>query len=195
MKRLFDIIFSITILLLGLPFFIIISILILFDGDINIFFTQERVGKNKKTFKLYKFRTMNSNSERNGQITIGARDSRITKTGYYLRKYKIDEFPQLFNVLMGQMSIVGPRPEVDKYVKLYSIEQEQVLSVKPGLTDLASISYFEENKLLGKSNNPEETYINEVMPEKIKLSLEYINNQSFNNDMKIILSTIKRILQ
>ena len=138
---------------------------------------------------------MKSNSEENGQITIGAKDSRITKIGYYLRKYKIDEFPQLLNVLMGQMSIVGPRPEVNKYVKLYSNEQEQVLSVKPGLTDLASISYFEENKLLGKSNNPEETYISEVMPEKIKLSLEYINNQSFINDMKIILSTIKRILQ
>ena len=195
MKRLFDIIFSIIIILLGLPFFIIISILILFDGDMNIFFIQERVGKNKNTFKLYKFRSMKSNSEKNGQITIGAKDSRITKIGYYLRKYKIDEFPQLLNVLMGQMSIVGPRPEVDKYVKLYSNEQEQVLSVKPGLTDLASISYFEENKLLGKSNNPEETYISEVMPEKIKLSLEYINNQSFINDMKIILSTIKRILQ
>jgi len=195
MKRLFDIIFSIIIILLGLPFFIIISILILFDGDMNIFFIQERVGKNKNTFKLYKFRSMKSNSEENGQITIGAKDSRITKIGYYLRKYKIDEFPQLLNVLMGQMSIVGPRPEVDKYVKLYSNEQEQVLSVKPGLTDLASISYFEENKLLGKSNNPEETYISEVMPEKIKLSLEYINNQSFINDMKIILSTIKRILQ
>ena len=195
MKRLFDIIFSIIILLLGLPFFIIISILILFDGDINIFFIQERIGKNKIPFKLYKFRSMKTNSEKNGQITIGAKDSRITNIGYYLRKYKIDEFPQLLNVLMGHMSIVGPRPEVDKYVKLYSNEQNQILSVKPGLTDLASISYFEENKLLGESDNPEATYINEVMPEKIKLSLEYIDNQSFINDMKIILSTIRRILQ
>jgi lipopolysaccharide/colanic/teichoic acid biosynthesis glycosyltransferase len=195
MKRLFDIIFSIIILLLGLPFFIIISILILFDGDINIFFIQERIGKNKIPFKLYKFRSMKTNSEKNGQITIGAKDSRITNIGYYLRKYKIDEFPQLLNVLMGHMSIVGPRPEVDKYVKLYSNEQNQILSVKPGLTDLASISYFEENKLLGESDNPEETYINEVMPEKIKLSLEYIDNQSFINDIKIILSTIRRILQ
>lgn len=195
MKRLFDIIFSIIILLLGLPFFIIISILILFDGDINIFFIQERIGKNKIPFKLYKFRSMKTNSEKNGQITIGAKDSRITNIGYYLRKYKIDEFPQLLNVLMGHMSIVGPRPEVDKYVKLYSNEQNQILSVKPGLTDLASISYFEENKLLGESDNPEATYINEVMPQKIKLSLEYIDNQSFINDMKIILSTIRRILQ
>ena len=195
MKRLFDIIFSIIILLLGLPFFIIISILILFDGDINIFFIQERIGKNKIPFKLYKFRSMKTNSEKNGQITIGAKDSRITNIGYYLRKYKIDEFPQLLNVLMGHMSIVGPRPEVDKYVKLYSNEQNQILSVKPGLTDLASISYFEENKLLGESDNPEETYINEVMPQKIKLSLEYIDNQSFINDIKIILSTIRRILQ
>ena len=195
MKRLFDIIFSIIILLLGLPFFIIISILILFDGDINIFFIQERIGKNKIPFKLYKFRSMKTNSEKNGQITIGAKDSRITNIGYYLRKYKIDEFPQLLNVLMGHMSIVGPRPEVDKYVKLYSNEQNQILSVKPGLTDLASISYFEENKLLGESDNPEATYINEVMPQKIKLSLEYIDNQSFINDIKIILSTIRRILQ
>jgi lipopolysaccharide/colanic/teichoic acid biosynthesis glycosyltransferase len=195
MKRLFDIIFSIIILLLGLPFFIIISILILFDGDINIFFIQERIGKNKIPFKLYKFRSMKTNSEKNGQITIGAKDSRITNIGYYLRKYKIDEFPQLINVLIGHMSIVGPRPEVDKYVKLYSNEQNQILSVKPGLTDLASISYFEENKLLGESDNPEATYINDVMPQKIKLSLEYIDNQSFINDIKIILSTIKRILQ
>ena len=195
MKRLFDIIFSIIILLLGLPFFIIISILILLDGDINIFFIQERIGKNKIPFKLYKFRSMKTNSEKNGQITIGAKDSRITNIGYYLRKYKIDEFPQLLNIIMGHMSIVGPRPEVDKYVKLYSNEQNQILSVKPGLTDLASISYFEENKLLGESDNPEATYINEVMPEKIKLSLEYIDNQSFINDIKIILSTIRRILQ
>jgi len=195
MKRLFDIIFSIIILLLGLPFFIIISILILFDGDINIFFIQERIGKNKIPFKLYKFRSMKTNSEKNGQITIGAKDSRITNIGYYLRRYKIDEFPQLLNVLMGHMSIVGPRPEVDKYVRLYSNEQNKILSVKPGLTDLASISYFEENKLLGESDNPEATYINEIMPKKIKLSLEYIDNQSFINDIKIILSTIRRILQ
>lgn len=138
---------------------------------------------------------MHPDSEKSGQITVGGRDPRITKIGYFLRKYKIDEFPQLINVLKGDMSIIGPRPEVRKYVDLYSEEQLKVLTVRPGLSDLASIEYIDENKLLGQSENPEETYINEIMPSKLKLNLKYIENQSFIYDLKLIFKTIGKILR
>lgn len=134
-------------------------------------------------------------SEKAGQITVGGRDPRITKVGYFLRKFKLDEFPQLINVLKGDMSIIGPRPEVRKYVEMYNDEQKKVLSVKPGLSDIASIEYIDENELLGKSDDPEKTYINEIMPAKLKLNLEYIDKASLAFDLKLIFKTIRKILK
>jgi len=155
---------------------------------------QERIGKNSVPFKLFKFRTMKVNAEKRGQLTVGERDNRITNVGYFLRKYKLDELPQLFNVLLNQMSIVGPRPEVQRYVSLYNEEQMKVLEVKPGLTDLASLEYIDENRILGQAEDPEKTYIEEIMPKKLSLNLEYIEKQSFLFDLKIIFSTIGKIL-
>ena len=195
MKRIFDIITALIVLIIGFPVFLIIALLIVLDSKGGVFFIQQRVGKNNIDFGLYKFRTMHPDSEKSGQITVGGRDPRITKIGYFLRKYKIDEFPQLINVLKGDMSIIGPRPEVRKYVDLYSEEQLKVLTVRPGLSDLASIEYIDENKLLGQSENPEETYINEIMPSKLKLNLKYIENQSFIYDLKLIFKTIGKILR
>ena len=136
---------------------------------------------------------MHKNADKKGLLTVGGRDGRITRIGYFLRKFKLDELPQLINVFIGNMSFVGPRPEVRKYVEMYNDEQKKVLSVKPGITDVASIEYFNENELLGKSDNPEMTYINEVMPDKLKLNLQYINSRSFIKDIGIILKTIKKI--
>lgn len=137
---------------------------------------------------------MKVGSDQKGLLTVGARDSRITGMGYFLRKYKLDELPQLFNVLFGSMSLVGPRPEVRKYVEMYSEEQKKVLSVKPGITDYASIEYLNENEVLAKSLSPEETYIKEVMPHKLQLNLKYIREQSFGTDMKLIFRTLGKIL-
>lgn len=189
LKRTFDLLFSFIILIIGLPFFLIIGFLILITSKGGVFFSQERIGLNQEPFKLYKFRTMKPDSETSGQITVGGRDPRITKIGYILRKFKLDEFPQLINILKGDMSVVGPRPEVKKYVDLYSEKQLSVLSVRPGLTDFASIEYMDENELLGKSNDPDKTYIEEVMPAKLKLNLKYIEEQSFGLDMKLVLRT------
>lgn len=136
---------------------------------------------------------MRPDTEKAGKLTIGSKDPRITGVGAILRKYKIDELPQLFNVLIGDMNLVGPRPEVPEYVAHYTPEQRKVLSVKPGITDYASLLYFNENEVLGQSPNPLETYLNEVMPAKLKLNLEYIENRSFAEDLKIIFKTIKRI--
>jgi lipopolysaccharide/colanic/teichoic acid biosynthesis glycosyltransferase len=160
-----------------------------------IFYIQTRVGKNNKDFKLFKFRTMQTNADVKGLLTVGGRDSRVTSIGYYLRKYKLDELPQLFNVLIGNMSLVGPRPEVRKYVDLYTLEQKEVLSVKPGITDFASLEYINENEMLSQSSYPEETYINEIMPAKLALNAKYIQQQGFSVDLKIIFSTILKILK
>lgn len=194
-KRIFDIIFSFTAIVLVSPLLIIVSILILFSGKGGIFYLQKRVGKNENDFKIFKFRTMRPNSDKKGLLTVGTKDSRVTKIGYFLRKYKLDELPQLINVLIGNMSIVGPRPEVRKYTNMYNIEQKKVLTVKPGITDYASIEYRNENEILAKSVNPEEKYINEIMPEKIKLNLKYINNQGIITDLKIIWKTILVIVK
>jgi lipopolysaccharide/colanic/teichoic acid biosynthesis glycosyltransferase len=194
-KRAFDIISSSIVLLLGAPFFIIISILIATTSKGGIFFQQKRVGKGNKEFGLYKFRTMKPGSEKLGQITVGGKDPRITKIGYFLRKFKLDEFPQLINVLKGEMSIVGPRPEVKKYVDLYTEQQLHVLTVNPGLTDFASIEYMDENVLLGKSENPDQTYINKIMPAKLNLNLKYIDQQSFKLDMQLIFRTIGKLFR
>ena len=194
MKRLFDIIISLIVLSVGLPFGILIALVIVIDSKGKIFYKQSRVGRHNVDFPLYKFRTMYSESDRGSLITIGENDTRITKTGLFLRKYKIDEFPQFFNILKGEMSIVGPRPEVRKYVDLYTPEQMKVLSVRPGLTDYASIRYVNENALLAASEDPEQTYIHEIMPDKLALSLKYIEEQSLWVDLKIILKTFAAIV-
>ena len=193
-KRIFDILFSLTGLILLSPVFIVISILIKFDSKGPVLYKQTRVGRNNKDFKLLKFRTMNSGSDSKGLLTVGGRDPRITKTGYYLRKFKLDEFPQLINVLYGEMSFVGPRPEVRKYVDLYTEDQKKVLDVSPGITDVASIKYKNENDLLEKAEDPEKYYIEKIMPDKIKLNLEYINERSFFKDFKVILRTLSAVI-
>ena len=195
LKRIFDIISSLVVLTMGLPFFILIAFLIGIDSKGGVFFIQQRVGKNNRDFGLFKFRTMRSNSEKAGQITVGGKDPRITKIGYFLRKFKLDEFPQLLNVIQGDMSIIGPRPEVRRYVDMYSKEQLKVLSVRPGLSDFASIEYINENELLGQSDNPEKTYIEEIMPAKLQLNLKYIEQKSFGTDIKLIFKTIGKILK
>ncbi len=195
MKRLFDLTFSSGMLLLLSPLFIVIGIAIVADSRGGIFFGQTRVGRHEKPFRLWKFRTMRPHAESIGQITIGARDPRITRVGYYLRKYKLDELPQLWNVWLGEMSVVGPRPEVPKYVAMYSVEQKQVLSIQPGITDYASLEYFNENELLAQSSQPEKTYIEEIMPHKLTLNLQYVQDHSFLGDMKIIYRTLIRILK
>ena len=192
-KRLFDIFFSFFGLIIISPFFILICILIVFDSKGSAFYLQKRVGLKNIEFSLFKFRTMVCDADKKGLLTVGAKDNRITKIGYYLRKYKIDELPQLLNVFFGKMSFVGPRPEVRKYVDFYTEEQLKVLSVKPGITDFASIEYFNENELLEKFENPEEFYINEVMPAKLKINLKYIKNQSIFVDVQVIFKTILRI--
>ena len=194
MKRLFDIIFSLALILVLLPVGFVVSIWIVLDDFGSPFFVQQRVGKGGKNFGLLKFRSMRKNAESKGQLTVGMKDNRITRSGYFIRKYKIDELPQLVNVFLGEMSVVGPRPEVPKYVLLYNEEQQNVLSIKPGITDFASIEYVRENELLSASSDPEKTYIEEIMPAKLELNLKYLREQSFLTDMKIILQTIKAIL-
>jgi len=193
LKRLFDIIISLILLVLLSPVFLVISLLIILDSRGGVFYKQIRVGQFGKDFKLIKFRTMNPNSDKKGLLTVGARDNRITKMGYVLRKYKLDELPQLLNVVGGSMSLVGPRPEVKKYVDLYTEEQAKVLQVKPGITDYASIEYFNENEILAQSSNPEKTYIEQVMPAKLELNQIYIKNPGLNQDLKILYLTIIKI--
>lgn len=193
LKRLFDICCSFIGLLLLFPFFIIIALLIILDSKGKIFFSQRRVGLNNCDFLLLKFRTMTAGADKKGLLTVGDKDSRITRLGYYLRKYKIDELPQLINVLRGDMSLVGPRPEVRKYVDFYTPEQLKVLSIKPGITDYSSITYINESELLAKAKDPEQFYITEVMPAKLKLNLYYIKEKGFFTDIKIILKTLTKI--
>ena len=196
MKRLFDILLALFGLVVLMPFFILIAVFIVIESKGGVFYLQERIGLNEKPFKLIKFRTMSVGSDKKGLLTVGDNDSRITKVGYFLRKYKLDEFPQLINVLIGEMSMIGPRPEVKKYVDLYNVEQKKVLSIKPGITDYASIMYSSESEILAKSSNPEKTYIEEIMPHKLLLNLAYINNRpSLVGDLKLIIQTIIRIIK
>lgn len=194
MIRLFDILFSTVGLLVLSPLFLIIYIIIIIESKGGGFYSQTRVGKNGIPFAIYKFRSMRTDADKHGLITVGGRDPRITRIGYYIRKYKIDELPQLWNVLVGDMSLVGPRPEVQKYVDLYTEEQRKVLSVRPGITDYASIEYVDENILLAKSDDPDKTYIEVVMPAKIKLNMKYINNKSLKEYFKIIFLTLAKIV-
>jgi lipopolysaccharide/colanic/teichoic acid biosynthesis glycosyltransferase len=194
MKRFADILLSfcaiVTLMLPGL----IISLLIKLSSKGKVFFTQTRVGRSGKEFAILKFRSMRPSAESSGQLTVGENDPRITGIGNFLRKTKLDETPQLINIIKGEMSIVGPRPEVPKYVALYNEEQRKVLNVRPGLTDLASLEYFEENRLLGESDDPERTYIDTIMPHKLSLNLKYIQERSIMLDIRIILRTMMRIL-
>lgn len=195
LKRGFDFLFALLGILLLSPVFLMIIIWVVLDSRGGAFYLQTRVGKGNKDFKIFKFRTMYADSDKKGLLTVGTRDSRVTCAGYYLRKYKLDELPQLANVLMGDMSFVGPRPEVRKYVDMYNPEQMRVLSVRPGITDVASIEYIDENELLGKSEDPETAYIYEVMPAKLRLNLEYINNKGIFKDIVLIFRTIVKIIR
>ncbi|MBE6091241.1 sugar transferase [Clostridium beijerinckii] len=193
-KRIFDLICSTLGLIVLSPILIVIAIRIKTDSDGPVFFKQIRIGEKNKEFEILKFRTMVVDAEKLGrQITVG-NDSRITKIGAFLRKYKLDELPQLINVFKGDMSLVGPRPEVPRYVKMYNEEQRRVLEVKPGITDLASIRYRDENDLLGEAENPDDFYINTIMPDKLALNLEYINKNNIFLDIYIILKTIVKCL-
>lgn len=194
LKRLFDIVFSLLGIIILSPMLLLIAIWIVLDSRGGVFFVQQRVGKNGKEFGIFKFRTMRPDADKHGLLTVG-KDNRITGAGRILRKFKLDELPQLFNVLGGTMSFVGPRPEVRKYVDLYTEEQKKVLEVKPGITDYASLEYFDENRILGESGDPEKAYIEEVMPAKLKLNMKYIENQGLGTDVHIILRTIGRILR
>lgn len=195
MKRVFDIVFSLTVLLLFFPFGLVISIIILLSSEGGVFYKQSRIGKNKKPFSLFKFRSMKIESDKKGKLTVGMNDKRITKIGVFIRKYKLDEFPQFINVIKGDMSIVGPRPEVKEYVDLYNEEELKILNVKPGITDYASLEYFRENEVLAQSKNPEKTYIEEIMPKKIALNYKYLKNPTLSHDFKIIFKTILRIIR
>ena len=193
-KRIFDFLVSLIGIIILSPIFVIVSIAIKLDSRGEVLFLQKRVGRYGKEFNIYKFRTMVTDAEKIGkQITVG-KDSRITSVGAFLRKFKIDELPQLFNVLKGDMSLVGPRPEVPKYVALYNEEQRHVLDVRPGITDMASLRYKDENDILGKVDNPEEYYINIIMRDKLNLNLEYIEKSNLFFDIYLIIKTIIKCL-
>ena len=195
MIRFCDIVFSLLGLILLCPLFIFVAIWIVIDDPGPIFYRQQRVGKGGKDFGLLKFRSMRVGADKKSLITIGERDERITKAGYYLRKFKIDELPQLWNVLIGDMSMVGPRPEVRKYVDLYTAEQCKVLSVRPGITDYASIEYIDENQLLAQAEDPDKIYMEEIVPAKIALNMRYINHPTLGEYLKIIILTLAKIIR
>lgn len=195
MTRFCDILFSLLGLLVLSPLFLVLAIWIKIDSSGPVFYKQSRVGRDNKDFMLYKFRSMRIGADKYGLITIGGRDPRVTRSGYFIRKYKLDELPQLINVLKGDMSLVGPRPEVRKYVDMYTEEQRKVLSVRPGITDYASIKYVDENVLLEKSADPEKTYRENVMPDKLQYNMLYIEHATLSEYFKIIFLTIGKILR
>jgi lipopolysaccharide/colanic/teichoic acid biosynthesis glycosyltransferase len=193
-KRIFDLFFSLVGILLLLPLFLAISIWIKLDSPGNVLFRQIRIGRFGREFSIYKFRTMVADAESKGkQITV-AKDTRITRSGQFLRKYKLDELPQLFNVVKGEMSLVGPRPEVPKYVAYYTAEQRRVLDVLPGITDPASIKFRNESELLEDTANPENVYINEIMPQKLELNMQYLGKDNLGFALLIILKTLQQVI-
>ena len=194
MKRLFDIVASGLGLILLSPLFGVLAIWIKLDSKGPIFYRQVRVGRYNKDFRIFKFRSMRVGSDKGSLVTIGGQDERITRAGCFIRKYKLDELPQLINVLIGDMSLVGPRPEVRHYVNYWTPEQMHVLDVRPGITDPASIKYLDENELLEKAENPEKYYIEVIMQEKIKLYLQYVEKQSFLYDITLIFKTFWMIV-
>lgn len=189
MIRVFDIVFSGIGLILLSPLFLIVYILIRLESKGGGFYAQKRIGKDGKPFKLYKFRSMRTGADKGSLITVGGHDPRITKMGYFIRKYKIDELPQLWNVFIGDMSLVGPRPEVERYTRLYTEEQKRVLTVRPGITDWASIEYVDENVILGQAEDPDKAYIEQIMPDKMRYNMKWIENQGVVEYFKIIFST------
>ena len=193
MKRIFDILVSIIILLIFLPVGIIMAIWILFESKGGVFYRQERIGRFGKPFLILKFRSMRKDADKLGKLTVG-RDARITQSGHFLRKFKLDEFPQFINVLKGEMSIVGPRPEVKEFVDFYTVDQRQILNVKPGITDYASVEYFNESEILGKAEDPHKTYIEVIMPAKIELNKKYLANPTLGTDLSIMWRTFKRMV-
>lgn len=194
MKRLFDIVASGLGLIFLSPLFLIVAIWIKLDSPGPVFFRQVRVGRFNKDFRIFKFRTMRVGSDKGSQITIGGRDPRVTRAGYWLRKFKIDELPQLINVFIGDMSLVGPRPEVRRYVDLYTPEQMHVLDVRPGITDAASIKFRNESEFLKQVDDPEKHYIEVIMPMKLDLYLQYVNCHSFKGDIRLILETLWTVI-
>ncbi len=195
MTRLLDLLIAITFIILLIPVFLFLIVWIKLDSKGNAFYKQTRIGRYGKEFCLYKFRSMRMDADKESLLTFGDADARITKSGSFIRRYKLDELPQLFNVLIGEMSIVGPRPEVKKYVDLYTPEQRSVLSVRPGITDNASIVYYNENSILEKQSDPEAYYVSHIMPDKIKLNQLYISNPSVYNYFKIIFLTAKALFR
>ncbi|NQX43079.1 Sugar transferase involved in LPS biosynthesis (colanic, teichoic acid) [Pedobacter steynii] len=193
-KRIFDLLLSLCALILLTPLFILISVCVKLDSKGPVFYRQTRVGRKKVCFQLIKFRTMCGGADRQGLLTVGDHDRRITRAGYWLRKYKIDELPQLLNILRGEMSFVGPRPEVSKYVALYNPAQQRVLSVRPGITDWASIEYIDESELLARASDPEHFYRTDIIPKKLQQGLKYIDHKSLWTDLHIMLMTLKCIV-
>lgn len=194
MKRAFDIVASGLGLLALSPLFAVLAIWIKLDSPGPVFFRQVRVGRGNKDFRIYKFRSMRPDSDKLGLITVGGHDPRVTRSGYYIRKYKFDELPQLINVFVGDMSLVGPRPEVRKYVDLYTPEQMKVLDVRPGVTSLASIRYRNENEILAAAEDPDKAYVERIMPDKLAIDLEYVGRANLGNDLMLIFSTFKEII-
>ncbi len=194
MKRVLDIFLSTIITACFLPLGVILIFLIIFESKGGPFYFQQRVGLNGRLFNLIKFRSMYRDSNEGSQITIGNSDPRITKMGRFIRRFKLDEFPQFINVIKGDMSIVGPRPEVPFFVEKYTQEQRKILKVRPGITDYASLAYFDENQILAKAKNPQKAYIEEIMPAKLALNQKYLSNPSFSHDLKIIWLTAKKII-
>lgn len=190
MKRLFDIVCSFFGLVFLSWLFVFVALWVGLSSKGGVFYRQRRVGRCNRDFTIYKFRSMRVNSDSQGLLTIGGRDGRITKAGVFIRKYKFDELPQLFNVLRGDMSFVGPRPEVRKYVELYTEEQKKVLTVRPGITSLSSIKYRNENEILSRSDNPEQYYIDVIMQDKLAIELDYLEQRSLLTDIKVIFQTI-----
>ena len=195
MKRLFDIVASGCGLLVLSPILILVAIWIKLDSKGPVFYRQVRVGRHNQDFRIFKFRSMRVGADKGSLVTIGGRDPRVTRSGYYIRKFKIDELPQLINVFLGDMSLVGPRPEVRHYVNYWTPEQMRVLDVRPGITDTASIKFRNENELMEKAENPENYYINVIMQEKIKLYLAYVDNHSFWGDIGLIFKTFGVIVK
>lgn len=194
MKRLFDILASGLGLICLSPLFAILAIWIKADSRGPVFYRQVRVGRGNRDFRIFKFRSMRPDSDKGRLITVGGHDPRVTRSGYYIRKYKLDELPQLINVFIGDMSLVGPRPEVRRYVDMYSPEQMRVLEVRPGITSLASIRYRNENEILAASDDPDRTYVEKVMPDKLAIDLEYVADASLINDIRLIFSTFREII-
>lgn len=195
MIRFCDVFFSLLGLIVLSPIFVIIALCVVLDSRGGVFYRQVRVGREGRDFQLFKFRSMASGSDKKGLITVGAKDSRVTRVGYFLRKYKLDELPQLLNVIRGEMSLVGPRPEVRKYVDMYTVEQYKVLSVVPGITDYASIEYADENAILGQASDPDRAYVEQIMPDKIRYNMKYIDNRCLKEYFKIIFLTLMKIIR